>query len=169
MAILPRILRNFDIDVDGVGYAGRIREFTPPPITIKTEDFQGGGMDGTAKIDVGQDPMDASMVFAEIDPAIIGQGSLIRGPATSYVLRGALKREGYRAQPIRMTMRGAWTGIDWGTMSAGAINNLTVNFHCRYFKLEINRIRYHEIDVEKMIRVINGVDELEDIRDAMGV
>jgi len=169
MALLPRILRNFDVDVDGIGYAGRIREFTPPNITIKTEDYQGGGMDGVAKIDVGMDPMDATMVFGEIDPAIIGQRSLMAGPATTYVMRGALKREGERAQPIRMIMRGAWTGLDWGTITTASILNMTVNFHCRYFRLDINKVRYHEIDIERMIRFINGTDEMEDIRDAMGV
>jgi P2 family phage contractile tail tube protein len=169
MATLPRILRGLDLDVDGIGYGGRIREFTPPPITIKTDDYTAGGLDGTVKLDMGMEALDASMQFGEIDPAIVGAGSLSNGPATNYILRGALKKEGENAQPLRMVMRGSWTGIDWGTFTPGTISNLTVNFHCRYFKLAINGVTVHEIDVEGMIRIINGRDELEDIRNAMGV
>ena len=39
--MLPRILKNFNLFVDGRGYAGRVDEITLPKLTIKTEEFQG--------------------------------------------------------------------------------------------------------------------------------
>ena len=47
------ILRNVNLFVDGRGYAGRIDECIPPKLTVKTEDFRAGGMDGTVEIDQG--------------------------------------------------------------------------------------------------------------------
>lgn len=35
--MLPKILKNFNVFVDGRGYAGKIDEVTLPKLTIKTE------------------------------------------------------------------------------------------------------------------------------------
>ena len=42
--MLPKILKNFNVFVDGLGYAGRVEEITLPKLTIKTEEYQGAGM-----------------------------------------------------------------------------------------------------------------------------
>ena len=42
---LPRTLKNFTLQVDGRGYAGRITELTLPTLSVTTEDFRAGGMD----------------------------------------------------------------------------------------------------------------------------
>jgi len=42
--MLPKILKNFNVFVDGRGYAGKIDEITLPKLTIKTEEYRAGGM-----------------------------------------------------------------------------------------------------------------------------
>lgn len=46
-----KVLKNFSLFVDGRGYAGKAEEVTPPKLTIKTEEFRGGGMDAPIDID----------------------------------------------------------------------------------------------------------------------
>ncbi len=50
--MLPKILRNFNVFVDGRGYAGKIDEITLPKLTIKTEEYRAGGMDIPINIDI---------------------------------------------------------------------------------------------------------------------
>ncbi|BET34742.1 hypothetical protein wCIFem_11920 [Wolbachia pipientis] len=50
--MLPKILKNFNVFVDGRGYAGKIDEITLPKLTIKTEEYRAGGMDITVNIDI---------------------------------------------------------------------------------------------------------------------
>ena len=38
--MLPKILKNFNVFVDGRGYAGKIDEITLPKLTIKTEEYR---------------------------------------------------------------------------------------------------------------------------------
>lgn len=61
---IPKKLRLFTMFVDGDNYIGKIPSVTLPKITRKTEDYQGGGMLGSAAVDLGLDSgaLDASMV-----------------------------------------------------------------------------------------------------------
>ena len=38
--MIPEILKNFNLFIDGRGHAGKVLEVTPPKLTIKTEEFQ---------------------------------------------------------------------------------------------------------------------------------
>ena len=49
---MTKILKNFNLFVDGRGYAGRTEEVTPPKLTIKTEELRAGGMDAPISIDL---------------------------------------------------------------------------------------------------------------------
>ena len=37
-----KILKNFNLFVDGRGYAGKAEEVTPPKLSLKTQEFRGG-------------------------------------------------------------------------------------------------------------------------------
>ncbi len=50
--MLPKILKNFNVFVDGRGYAGRIDEISLPKLAIKTEEYRAGGMDIPVSIDI---------------------------------------------------------------------------------------------------------------------
>ena len=44
-----RLLKNINLFIDGRGYAGKVDEFDPPKLTIKTEEFRAGGMDAPSR------------------------------------------------------------------------------------------------------------------------
>ena len=43
--MLKDTLKNMNLFVNGKGYAGVIDEITLPKLTVKTEEYRGGGMD----------------------------------------------------------------------------------------------------------------------------
>ncbi|MDL2295612.1 phage major tail tube protein [Lachnospiraceae bacterium OttesenSCG-928-E19] len=87
---MPKILKNFNLFVDGRGYAGRADEVTPPKLTIKTEEIRAGGMDAPAEVDMGMEKIETSFSLIEYDPDILTQFGVVSGNSVSITLRGAL-------------------------------------------------------------------------------
>ncbi|MBH0619655.1 phage major tail tube protein, partial [Salmonella enterica] len=38
--MLPRVLKNFNVFVEGIGYAGRAKECEPPEVEVSTDDYR---------------------------------------------------------------------------------------------------------------------------------
>ena len=68
--MLPKILKNFNVYVDGRGYAGRVDELTLPKLTIKTDEYQWAGMSAPVEIDMGLEKLEMDLTFS--DHIIIG-------------------------------------------------------------------------------------------------
>ncbi len=69
--MLPKVLKNFNLFVDGRGYAGRVQEVTLPKLALKTEEFQMGGLDTPVQIDVGMEKLESEFTLSEYDPFVI--------------------------------------------------------------------------------------------------
>jgi uncharacterized protein len=166
---LPRILRNFSLYVDGIGYAGRVTEATPPTLSIQTEEFRAGGMDAPAEIDMGMEALELSFTLAEYDPAVLRQFGLLDQNAVQVALRGAMVDNGTAATPIVVNGTGHFKEYDPGNFAAGEATEASFTMGLRYYRLTIDGGVVHEIDVENMVRVINGADQLAGIRAAIGI
>lgn len=170
MAQLPRTLRNFSLFVDGTGYAGKVTEMTLPTLSIATEEYRAGGLDAPVAIDMGMEALTASFTLAEYDPEILKLFGLYDQNATQLTVRGALQRNGDTdAVSMVVNLTGSVTSFDPGAMEAGSMTEASFEMQCRYYKLELANETLHEIDVENMKRIINGTDQLESLRTAMGV
>jgi len=81
--MLPQILKNFNVFANGVSYAGRAEEVSLPKLTVKTEEFRGGGMDAPVELDMGMEKMDFFWYLKNISSlALLGY----IGGAVSYML-----------------------------------------------------------------------------------
>jgi P2 family phage contractile tail tube protein len=165
---MPKILKNFNLFVDGRGYAGRAEEVSPPKLTIKTEELRAGGMDAPAAIDMGMDKLEAGFSLVEYDPELLKQFGLVSGNGVQLTLRGALVDD-TTATPMVIGLRGMFTEVDMGKFKAGDKATMQCNVACRYYSLEIDGRKLIEIDVDNMTRVIDGVDKLAEIRAALGI
>ena len=166
--MLPKILKNFNLFVDGRGYIGRTDEVNPPKLTLKTEEFRGGGMDVPAVVDMGMEKLEASFTLSEYDVDILKQFGLIDGNGVAVTLRGALQDD-TNTSAIVIKLRGLYTEIDMGKFSAGEKGALACTIACRYYSLEIDGENLIEIDVDNMTRVIGGVDKLAEMRNSIGM
>ncbi len=169
MAQIPRVLKNFSLFVDGRGLAGSVSTLTLPKLTTKMEEYRGGGMDIPAEIDLGMEKLEASFELFEYDPNILALYGLADGAATQLTARGALRRDGETAVAMIVNMTGVIKEHDPGDWKSGDQTSSKFSTALRYLKVTVGGQIIHEIDVVNMIRRINGVDQMESIRNAIGV
>ena len=167
--MIPRVLRNFNVFVNGVGYAGRVTEVELPELSVKTEEHRAGGMDGVAELDMGLEAMSAKLTFAEYAAQVIGLWGNMDGNAARIQLRGALQRDGETAIPMIVDLHGGLKKNTPGSWKAGDLATNEVEMAVRYLKIVMADTTVVEIDIDNMIRIVNGVDQLASIRAAMGM
>lgn len=165
---LPKKLKGYTCFVDGVGYAGRVAELEPPKLALKTEEYRGGGMDLPVDVDMGMEKLEATLTFAEYTPEVFGRLGLVDGNLTSVTLRGSIQAKGDDEEVI-ITLRGMFKEMDSGSWKAGDDSSLKAVLNAHYYKLTISGKDVVEIDVENMIRIINGKDQLAARRKALGM
>lgn len=166
MAGIPRILKNWNLFVNGIGYAGLCDEAELPEIKIKTEEHRAGGMDGSYEIDMGMETMTAKLTFAEYIADILRKV----GVDCRFQLRGALRRDSDgQVVPVIVEIGGKFKSFTPGTWKAGDKATAEHEVAVDYLRWNQGGEDLIEIDVVNMIRKIGGVDQLSAIRVAIGV
>lgn len=171
MAIqLPRMLKNMALFIDGRGYAGRVDELTLPTLAVSTEEHRAGGMDAPVNLDMGMEALEATFTLSDFDEEVFAQFGLIANNDLPVTVRGAIQAQGSgQAQPVVANLRGGWSSLDPGTWQPGSKNTLTATMAVRFYKLTINGREVVEIDIPNMIRRIDGVDQLAQQREHLGL
>jgi uncharacterized protein len=169
MAQIPRVLKNFNLLVDGRGLAGSVSKLTLPSLTTQMEEFRGGGMDIPAEIDMGMEKLETSFEQFEYDENTLSLFGLADGAATQVTARGALRRDGEPAVAMVVNMTGVIKQFEPGDWETGSKATANFQMALRYLKIRIGSRDVAEIDVVNMVRKINGVDQLATIRQAIGV
>lgn len=163
------VLKNLNLFVDGRGYAGQVQDFTPPPLTLTEEDFRAGGMDAPIGITMGMEKMESSFNLLSYDADVLALFGVRQGASVQLTVRAALESFDGTVKPCVINMRGKITSLDAGTWTPGSLAPLNVTLSLSYFKQAIDGRVIHEIDVENMVRTINGNDALAAVRSALGM
>lgn len=166
--MIPKILKNFNLFIDGRGYVGKVEEVNLPKLNIKTEEFRAGGMDAPAMIDMGVEKLEGSFTLLEYDKDVLKQFGLVGGNAVQVTLRGALQDD-TTVSAMVVKLRGMYTEMDMGKLSAGEKGTMQCTIACRYYSLEMDGEKLIEIDIDNMTRVIGGQDKLAEVRKALGI
>ena len=167
--MLPRTLKNFQLSVDVVGYAGRVTELTPPTLSTKSEEYRAGGMDAPYYIDMGSEAMEAEFTVSEYNEALIQQWGLQDTNAVQLTARGAMQRPGEDAVAIVINLRGCIKELDMGSFQSGELTECNFTMGVSYYRVEIGGTNLIEIDIENMTRLIGGTDQLASMRTALGI
>lgn len=167
--MLPRVLKNFNVFVEGVGYAGRVAEIELPAFKVKGEEIRNGGMEAPKSIDMGIELLTAKLTFDEYLPELMTRVGLGDTEGTRVQFRGAIQRNNEDAIPVVVDMHGSFDEEEMGSWKSGdkAQNQITMNLG--YYKLMIDGNRIREIDVDNLIRYVGDTDVMESIRAAIGV
>ncbi|GHT94618.1 phage major tail tube protein [Alphaproteobacteria bacterium] len=166
--MLPKILKNFNVFVDGRGYAGKVEEVSLPKLSLKTDEFRAGGMDAPVEIDLGMEKLEADLTFAEYDSELIKLFGLTEGNEVALTLRGVIQSTG-NADSVIINLRGIIKEMDFGSWKPADKATLKCSISCAYYKLSIADNNLVEIDAVNMIRKINGVDQLSSHRTILGI
>ena len=163
------ILHNINLYVDGRGYAGRVDEFNPPKLTVKTEEFRAGGMDVPVEMDMGMEKLECDFSVSGIDAEVLKLWGVAPGEQVPFTLRGAVQSEDGAVKSVVHNVRGKVKEVDWGTWKPGEKAPLKVMVAARFYKFESDGEVIHEIDAENMVRIVNGQDQLAEQRAALGI
>jgi len=167
MAIeLPHVLKNMNLFVDGRGYAGRVDEIQLPKLTLKTEEHRAGGMDIPVEIELGMDKLEAELTLSDFDPEVFKLFGLLDSTRTQITLRGAIQAQGSGARPVIVNLSGGCKASSW---KPGDKSTLKVQLAASYYKLTIADQALVEIDAVNLVRKVGGVDQMAEIRAAIGV
>ena len=166
---IRRILRNFNLFIDGRGYAGEANMVTLPTLAVKTEAYRAGGMDAEVDIDMGMEKLEASLELSGIDRDLVRQWGLSEGNQIPLTVRGALRDDDGTTTPVVVNLRGQVKQLDWGDWKAGESVPIKAMISVRYYKYVDNGDTLIEIDVENMVRIVDGVDQLAEMRAALGI
>ncbi|CNK17004.1 major tail tube protein [Yersinia frederiksenii] len=170
---LPRKLKYLNLFNDGLSYMGVVSSVTLPKLTRKLENYRGGGMNGSAPVDLGldDDALSTEWTLGGLpDEAIWAQYAT---PGVSDVplrFAGSYQRDDTgETVAVEIVMRGRHKEIDGGDNKQGENTETKISTQCTYYKLVVDGKALIEIDVVNMIEKVNGIDRLEQHRRNLGV
>ncbi|WP_412057376.1 phage major tail tube protein [Bartonella sp. DGB2] len=163
---LPRLLKHFNLYLDGRSYLGRVDSVTLPNLTVQVESHRAAGMNGPVEIELGLDVMTMQMVISDYDPKLL---TLFSTPNTPLILRGSVQAQGSKEEPVVISVRGLQKGLNFGQWQGGQKTTQTIDYTLSYFRYEQDNVEYAEIDIVNMIQRIGGVDQLAAHRTNIGL
>lgn len=166
---IAKLLKDVNLFIDGKGYAGNVEEFEPPTLAVKVEEHRAGGMDMPLEIDMGMEKMEATVSLSNADADALRLFGLAPGNSTPMTLRGSQESDDGAVEAVVHSLNGQVKNVEWGTWKSGEKAPCKLMLTLRYYKLEIDGQAVVEIDTVNMKRVINGVDQLEERRRALGL
>lgn len=167
--MIPQTLTNFNLFVDGKGFAGLATQVTLPKLKVKADTHRAGGMDVGVKLDLGMEEMEGSFTLSGISADALKFFGLADQTAFAGVFRGAFRDQKGQVVAAIVTFRGALHEVDMGDWKPGEKSENKFTVDLAYYKLEIDGAAMYEIDAVGMKRVINGTDQLEAVRTAIGM
>lgn len=167
---LPSKLKHFNVFNDGNNFQGMVSEITLPKLTRKMEDYRASGMNGTIKLDHGQEAMSMEATYGGLMMSVLKQWGIQTHDGVQMRFAGAYQAEGSKTyDAVEVVIRGRHSEFDFGNAKPGDDTPFKVKTELSYYKLIINGEDIIEIDVINMIEKVNGVDLLAAARTAIGL
>jgi len=167
MSAAANILKNFNLYVDGRGYAGNVDEVTLPNLSIVGEDYRAGGMDAPVELDMGMEKLESTFILSKFDADI---DRLFSSPGfIALTFRGAVESLDGTVRPVVVKMSGKIHAIETGAATPGTKVTKTYRVPLVRYSYTLDGVAVHDIDVLNMKRIIGGVDRLAEQRRAIGL
>lgn len=167
---LPAKLKKFMVFGNGNQYQGEIAEITVPKIALQTVEYQGNGMLGPIKIDLGIQALECEITVGGVVVAFIRQLGATAIDAQQLRLVGAFQADDTGDdRTVEISMRGRIEEIDMGNWKGAEDTNHKFKFALTYYKLTVNGFIELEIDMMGTIFNVGGIDRYKDIRQALGI
>ena len=167
--MIPQVLTNLNLFIDGLGYSGRVLSITLPKLKRKTDAYRGGGMDAEIDMPMGLEKLEGGFTLGGVNPEALGYFGIADGERFNGAFRGAMNDQKGSVIPVIVTWRGLLTEVDMGDWKPGDKSETKFNASLSYYKLEVDGRIVYEIDPGNAVRVINGNDELAAERAALGL
>lgn len=170
--MVPEKLINFRVYQDGDDLLG-ISDVTLPKLDSITETVKGAGVAG--EID---DPTIGHFGSMELElnwRSLVKSNIVLAKPTGVHLdLRGACQghdsaKNVLKTMPVKIVVEGTPKSTDLGKLDMGATTDTKNTIEVTYIKITVDGENVLEIDKFNYICVIDGVDYMADIRDALGL
>ena len=148
-------------------YLASVKEYTPPEVKVITEDYRAGAMDGSRSVDMGIEPMEFELKMGALE--VVALREVGKMGDARVTVRGAVERIDGSTVAIVHTLGVRLKGGSRGAWAAGSMPEPTLSGSVHYFKEEVDDEVTTEIDIDNLIRIVDGVDQMEEIRNALGL
>jgi P2 family phage contractile tail tube protein len=164
------ILRDFAVFVDGKGYAGEGEECKLPEIKLVVEELEAGGLAAGIDVPMGRvEKLTSEFTLARFDSTVLRAFKVVDGQTLPFVVRGSLASQDGTTKPAVATMTGLIVEHKHGDMKPGKKAGSTIKLSLRYYKLEVDGQSIIEIDPINKIIMVDGEDQLAEMRAHLGM
>ena len=168
---IPEKVVNFNVYNEAEKLVGVSGEITLPDLEPMTETISGAGLLGEIESPT---PGHFGSQTLEI-PFRTLTGTpfqLLENKGHTFILRAAqqsynVKNGRTEVRPLKIIVKGSSKGANLGKLGVGAMTETVARLEIRYLKVEENGTTLLELDKDNFIYIVNGVDILEDIRNAI--
>ncbi|WP_249962228.1 phage major tail tube protein [Histophilus somni] len=165
--MLPKIIKDAILSVEGIGYAGRIESITWPKLARKMEDFQAGGMNGPIAVDMGSEKLEMEFELAEQAAELIRLWGVCNASAHRFRINASAESDnpGCEGNAIEVIAFGRLREIDFGGFKPA--EKSTVKFTADLTALTYKNDGELILDIDHVnsVLVVNGVDLLKKRRE----
>ena len=84
-------------------------------------------------------------------------------------IRGSLAHGNGEDTPLVAQLQGMWSEVENPKFKRGEKFEQKITVACKYYKLELGGKVIHEIDIENMVRMVDGKDYLAASRASIGM
>jgi P2 family phage contractile tail tube protein len=160
--LVPQVLQDVNIFVDGKGYLGVASSLKLPDITQETVEVKGGI---GAKYATGAiNAMEASFTLKVADVNLfLGLGLNTWQNRIPVVIKASIFQDG-KTKPVLATITGDWEGLNLAAIEPGKEIETEIKMQVHFYSLDIDNTPVIVADVKNMICMIGGVDYLADMR-----
>lgn len=165
---IPEKVINYNAYLDDEKLVGIAGEVTLPNFEAMTETISGAGIAGEYEsVTVGH--FGSQTIEIPFRTLIDQSFNLLKLKGRSLVLRAAQQSYDVAAgetkkRPLKITLRGQAKGLNLGTLAVGGMTESTNTIEVLYIKIEENGIVVLEFDKLNFIFIVNGEDQLADVR-----
>ena len=169
--MIPQLLKDAQVFVDGRGYAGRCQKFKLPKLSRKMEEIMAGGMAGSIDADMGLEKLECSFDMYEWSSDIIALWGEVNAAGTGVRIMCALERDdgSEEVTPVQVELRGRLKMVEQGDIEHGKVTPMSCEMSLTYYRYTHNGTDLIEIDMVNMVEKVNGQDRLQARRDAIGL
>lgn len=167
---LPRKLKNFNLFNDGASYMGLVPELTLPKLSRKMEEYRAAGMTGSVMVDYGNEAITLEWTAGGLAEDALKQYGASKHNAVQLRFAGAYQDDDTGdVSAVEVTVRGRHKEIDMGSAKHATDTAHKFSTACSYYKLTINGNTIIELDFMGATELIGSVDNLADVRKAIGL
>jgi P2 family phage contractile tail tube protein len=161
--------QDFTVWIRDVGKIGEAPGFQPPEINISTEDYRGGGMDGTIEMPHGIEKIEFSFDLHTWNAQVweeLGYGpGALDVPIT---FRGYLLTPGGDEGKVVIDTFSLIKSVKPDNIETGKKAKITTHCVARWYRHRINDNTVADIDVFLKKTILGGVDKSKNARTALG-